>query len=78
VWAASALIMLRQIDLFCVPRLADTGCLEADHNGGLASRLRLALVTDRDRSPLPALRWIAGPVAAGGRCCVLLPRTADV
>jgi (4S)-4-hydroxy-5-phosphonooxypentane-2,3-dione isomerase len=28
--------MLRQIDLFCVPRLADTGCLEADHNGGTA------------------------------------------
>jgi hypothetical protein len=30
----SALIMAHQIDLFCVPQLADTGCLEADHNGG--------------------------------------------
>jgi hypothetical protein len=26
--------MAHQIDLFCVPQLADTGCLEADHNGG--------------------------------------------
>jgi hypothetical protein len=25
----SALIMAHQIDLFCVPQLADTGCLEA-------------------------------------------------
>jgi hypothetical protein len=32
----SALIMAHQIDLFCVPQLADTGCLEADHNGGSA------------------------------------------
>jgi len=38
----------------------------------LAPRLRLALVTDRDRSPQPALRRIAGPVAAGGRCSLLL------
>jgi hypothetical protein len=26
--------MARQIDLFCVPQLADTECLEADHIGG--------------------------------------------
>jgi len=26
--------MAHQIDLFCVPQLADTGCVEADHNGG--------------------------------------------
>jgi len=29
-----ALIMPHQIDLFCMPQLADTCCLEADHNGG--------------------------------------------
>jgi hypothetical protein len=27
-----------QIDLFCVPQLADTACLEADHNGGYRSQ----------------------------------------
>lgn len=32
--AGSALIMVHQIDQFCVPQLADTECLEADHNGG--------------------------------------------
>jgi hypothetical protein len=32
--AGSALIMAHQIDLFCVPQLADNGCLEADHIGG--------------------------------------------
>jgi hypothetical protein len=26
--------MVHQIDPFCVPQLADTGCLEADQNGG--------------------------------------------
>lgn len=26
--------LAHQIDLFCVPQLADIGCLEADHNGG--------------------------------------------
>jgi hypothetical protein len=30
--------MAYQIDLFCVPQLADTGCLEADHNGGSGAR----------------------------------------
>jgi len=30
----SALIMVHQIDLFCVPQPADTPCLKADHNGG--------------------------------------------
>ncbi|HEY5987393.1 MAG TPA: transposase, partial [Streptosporangiaceae bacterium] len=34
--AGPALIMAHQIDLFCVPQLADTECLEADHNGGTA------------------------------------------
>jgi hypothetical protein len=28
--------MAHQIDLFCVPQLADTECLEVDHNGGSA------------------------------------------
>ncbi len=28
--------MAHQIDLLCVPQLADAGCLEADHNGGTA------------------------------------------
>jgi len=30
------LIMVHQIDPFREPQLADTGCLEADQNGGLA------------------------------------------
>jgi hypothetical protein len=29
-------IMAHQIDLFCVPQLADTGRLEADHKADLA------------------------------------------
>lgn len=29
--AGAALIMAHQIDLFCVPQPADTGCLETDH-----------------------------------------------
>jgi hypothetical protein len=37
--AGAALIMAHQIDLFCVPQLADTGCLETDHNGGYARAL---------------------------------------
>jgi hypothetical protein len=28
----SALITTHQINLFCMPELADTGCLKADHN----------------------------------------------
>jgi hypothetical protein len=28
--------MAHQIDLFCAPQLADTGCIEGDHNGGSA------------------------------------------
>jgi hypothetical protein len=31
--------MAHQIDLFCVPQMADTGCLEADHRGGSVSVL---------------------------------------
>jgi hypothetical protein len=31
--------MAHQIDPFCVHHLADTECLEADHNGGSASVL---------------------------------------
>jgi hypothetical protein len=33
VGGVSALIMAHQIDLFCVPQLADTACLEADDDG---------------------------------------------
>ena len=33
-WAWPAPSMPHQIDLFCMPQLADTCCLEADHNGG--------------------------------------------
>ena len=29
-------LIMAQIDSFCVPQLADTGCLEADHIGGSA------------------------------------------
>jgi hypothetical protein len=36
----SALIMAHQIDLFYVPQLADTRCLEADHKQ--AQRARFA------------------------------------
>jgi hypothetical protein len=28
--------MAHQIDLFCLPQLADAKCLEADQNGGTA------------------------------------------
>lgn len=31
-----ALVMAHQIDLFCMPQLADARCLEADQNGGTA------------------------------------------
>jgi hypothetical protein len=31
---ASAPVMAHQIHLFCMPQLADAGCLEADQNGG--------------------------------------------
>lgn len=34
--ARFALIMAHQIDLFCVPQLADTECLDCDQNGGFA------------------------------------------
>jgi hypothetical protein len=33
--------MAHQIDPFCVHHLADTECLEADHNGGYARRFGL-------------------------------------
>ena len=33
---ARALVLARQIDLFCMPQLADTRSLEADQNGGSA------------------------------------------
>jgi hypothetical protein len=32
--------MTCQIDLLCVPQMARTGCLEADHNGGYERGLR--------------------------------------
>jgi len=41
--------MLRQIDSLCVPQLADTGRLEADHNGGYSRvHRRSGSVTERD------------------------------
>ena len=40
--------MAHQIDLFCVPQLADTGCLEADHNGGYFASSSWAFVTESD------------------------------
>jgi hypothetical protein len=36
--------MAQQIDLFCVPQLADTECLEADHNGRSTYRYQSDLV----------------------------------
>ena len=35
-WAWPAPSMPHQIDPFCMPQLADTCCLGADHNGGYA------------------------------------------
>ena len=57
--------MAHQIDLFCVPQLADTGCLGADHIGGSCDLCRSPLVTSRggltgaaERQRPPGRFWI--------------------
>jgi hypothetical protein len=46
-----ALVMAHQIDLFCIPQLADARRLEADQNGGYACGRAKAEVALRDRLP---------------------------
>ena len=45
--------MAHQIDLFCVHQLADTGCIEGDHNGYLRA---CAAAPVTDRNPAGAVR----------------------
>jgi hypothetical protein len=33
-------VIAHQFDLFCMPQLADAGCLEADQNGGSVRRVQ--------------------------------------
>jgi hypothetical protein len=44
--------MAHQIDLFCMPQLADARCLEADQNGGYRVSRDVGAVTVGKERPL--------------------------